>query len=90
MSNTNEKTTESPTQPKTPPVTEMLVASLIKTFEPAIAPGPDVEMMTTIDIIDEMAAIADVEKWEVVTALKQSGFTIHHNEAGFFWLLKRK
>ena len=89
--NNEEKTTDTPAQePNKPTISEILTEALLQTYEPASIPGPDVEMLTTIDIIDEMAAIADVEKWEVVTALKQSGFTIHHSDAGFHWLLKRK
>lgn len=93
MSN-KEKTTETPAsetqKPQEPTISEILIQTLTETYEPAITPGPNVEMLTTMDLIEEMAAIADVEKWEVVAALQKSGFITHYSDAGFHWLLKRK
>lgn len=59
-------------------------------YIPVNTPAPDVEFLSTIDILEELSSICDVEKSKLVTALSQSGFSLYHNDAGSFWLLKRK
>lgn len=72
------------------PIVEMLVANLMMVFEPIDEPDENSELFATIEIMDEMRRIADVEKWQVVTALQKAGFKTVYNDAGFFWVLRRK
>lgn len=82
--------TNDPGKEEIPSINEILFKSLISMYIPVNTPAPDVEFLSTIDILEELSSICDVEKSKLVTALSQSGFSLYHNDAGSFWLLKRK
>lgn len=67
-----------------------LMQALSATYEPVAQPGPNVELFTTHDILSQMAAIVEIDICQVAAAMQAAGFSITHNEAGFFWMLKRR
>ena len=73
-----------------PSITKILIEKFISMYQPTSTLGADVELMTTVDIMEELYPICEVEKNEIVAVLSKFGFSLHHNEAGSFWLLKRK
>lgn len=50
----------------------------------------DPELKTTLELVEEMAPVADVGKWEIQLALQRAGFEIKYSDAGPFWVLYRK
>jgi hypothetical protein len=72
------------------PIILMMTENLAEVYEPVDVPGPGVELLSTLDIMEEMSNIADVEKMDVVKALLQSGFKTYYSDAGFCWLLQKK
>jgi phage major head subunit gpT-like protein len=40
--------------------------------------------------MEEMGSIADVKKKKIVAALLSAGFKTIYNDAGFYWIMKKK
>lgn len=60
-------------------------------FEPADAPGPDVEIKTTDEIINDLASMADMEPNPVADTIATLGFHSFHSADGLHgWMLRRK
>lgn len=49
----------------------------------------DLELKTTLDIVEEMETIADVSKNDVAEALEKGGYGLRYTEAGIYWELYR-
>ena len=75
---------------KVPSIADVLTQTLCRSYEPANSPGEETEMKTTLEIMEEMGSIADVKKKEIVAALLKAGFKTIYNDAGFYWIMKRK
>lgn len=76
-------------QPTPPTITDHIIAALCEFYQPAGEPE-SMELKTTIDLIDEIASIADIEKWTVTLALETAGFKLKYTDAGMYWKLYRK
>jgi len=74
----------------TPDITSELTTILLQAWQPAEPGMPGVELKTSMDLLEEMAAIADVEKREIAVAMKQAGFKIAYIDGGFYWVMKKK
>lgn len=66
-----------------------LIELLIKEYSPTGNPG-DMDLKSTLDIVEEMGPIADVTKNEISEALVKEGFRLKYTEAGVYWKLYRK
>ena len=71
-------------------ITDSLISSFLENFEPAEKITENPEFKSTLDIIEEMNSIAEVEKWEINEVLKNSGFKIKYIEGSFYWILYPK
>lgn len=78
-------TTEIPEKPKSN-ILDLLIAALLEKYSPA-GPTENVEMKSTLDILDEMEPVAQLDRWQLQIALEQSGFKPTYTDAGAFWLL---
>lgn len=72
-----------------PSVTEILIDLLLDNYAPK-GESANLELKTTTDIMEEFATIADVEKWEIATAMQLGGFCLDYNDAGVFWKMYKK
>lgn len=79
-----------PPESKAPSITDVLTQTLCRSFEPVNYPGEETELKTTLEIMEEMGSIADVKKKDIVAALLKAGFKTIYNDAGFYWIMKRK
>lgn len=68
---------------------EMLISEFLKMYKPVISPEPDIELKTTIDLMQEISVIIDMDKKEVANAMYDAGFKTTYTEAGFSWMMKR-
>jgi hypothetical protein len=73
-------------QPPVPSITDNIIAALGEFYQPTGDPAA-MELKTTMDLIDEMAAISDIEKWTITLALQIAGFKLKYTDAGLFWVL---
>ena len=72
-----------------PIITDNLIKALCELYEPTDT-TEGVELKTSIDLMEEMAPIADVEKEEIATAMEKANFKLKYTDAGVFWMLKKK
>lgn len=79
-------------EPKQPAPENKTVSKIIDAFINFYRPTGtgEPELKTTIELVEEMATVADVSKWELQLALQQAGFTISYCESGPFWVLYAK
>lgn len=70
-------------------ISETLIDLLLQNFAPT-GVQHQMELRSTLDIVEEFRPIAEVEKWEIATALQLSGFQLKYTEAGVYWLMYRK
>ncbi len=68
--------------------TRKLIDLICARYQPAINAEDADEMLTTIDLIEQISDFADTTKDIVFNAMKAAGFNIHYTGAGFVWLLK--
>lgn len=73
----------------TPGIDETLIALLLHSFAPT-GTQQQLELRSTLDIVEEFSSIAEVEKWKVATAMELAGFRLSYTEAGVFWQMYRK
>ncbi len=71
-----------------PDYTNHLISVLNQRYSPASSPSDSDEMLTTVDLIEEISDFADTTKEIVFDAMIKAGFKIHNTGAGFVWLLK--
>jgi hypothetical protein len=71
---------------KTPSISEQLINTLIENYATEGNPA-DINLKTTMDIMEEMAPVFDVEKWQIALSLQKAGFKITYTNAGPFWML---
>ena len=83
----SEESEEKKPAPQNDTVTKLLDAFL-QFYTPEATGDP--ELKTTLDLVEEMAPVADVEKWEIQLALQLAGFRIRYCESGPFWVLYQK
>lgn len=72
----------------TPGIDETLIDLLLSNFAPT-GQQQQLELRSTLDIVEEFSPIAEVEKWKVTTALELAGFRLSYTEAGVFWQMYR-
>ncbi len=68
--------------------TRKLIDLIRARYQPAINAEDADEMLTTIDLIEEISDFADTTKEIVFNEMTNAGFKIHYTGAGFVWLLK--
>jgi phage major head subunit gpT-like protein len=73
-----------------PSIAQILTQTLCRSYEPANSSDEETELKTTLEIMEEMGSIADVKKKEIVAALLKAGFKTIYNDAGFYWIMKKK
>lgn len=73
-------------QPPVPTITDHIITALCEFYQPEGEPE-NMELKTTMDLIDELAAIADIEKWTITLALETAGFKLKYTDAGMYWVL---
>ena len=73
-----------------PTLTDDLITAFTQMYQPAEISTPGVELKSTIEIIEEMETIAEVNQVLVATALKEAGFKFTYTGAGPFWVLLPK
>lgn len=83
----SEESEEKTPAPQNETVTKLLDAFL-QFYTPEATGDP--ELKTTLDLVEEMAPVADVGKWEIQLALLLAGYKIKYCDAGPFWVLYRK
>jgi hypothetical protein len=86
MTTSNQQPEPSTQQPELPTITDHIIEALCEFYHPEGDPQ-SMELKTTIDLIDEISAIADIEKWTITLALQVAGFKLKQTEAGMFWML---
>lgn len=74
-------------QETTPTFTDTLIETFLQAWKPAQKNDAGTELKSTLDIIDEMAAMTDAEKWEINTALSKAGFKTTYVDGGYYWML---
>ncbi len=67
-------------------ITELITEAIFELYAPA-GNADALELKSTIDLMNEISAIADIEKWEITTALKEAGFKLKYTGGGMFWAL---
>lgn len=85
----NEQTELSADNQQATTITDHIIAALCQFYQPEGEPE-NLELKTTMDIIDEISAIADIEKWTVTLAMETAGFTLKYTDAGIYWVLYKK
>ncbi len=92
MKEKEEETTGTPEEEKekTPTFTETLLDAFFEKYIPTQKQTRHTDTKTTIEIMEEMASISDVEKWEINTALQQAGFKTTYIDGAFYWMLQPK
>lgn len=82
----DEVTNAAPKTPEKPKIIDLLMDALLVKYSPT---GNDeqVELKSTIDLIDEMEPVAQIDKWQVQTAMELAGFKPRYTAAGFLWQL---
>lgn len=69
----------------------IIVEEYIKRYAPADTFGPGVVIITTADIINELADMADLDPDEVNTVLIREGYRPGRNNSGSFgWLMRQR
>ncbi len=86
MTTSNEQPESSTQQPELQIITDHIIEALCEFYHPEGDPQ-NMELKTTIDLIDEISAIADIEKWTITLALQVAGFKLKQTDAGMFWML---
>ena len=91
MTTSNEKPENQQPEPSdkqqvTPTITDHIIAALCEFYQPEGEPE-SLELKTTMDLIDELAAIADIEKLAISVALETAGFKLKYTDAGMYWKL---
>jgi hypothetical protein len=73
-------------KPQTPHIAELVINAICEQYAPE-GNADSLELKSTIDLMNEISAIADIEKWEITTALKEAGFKLKYTGGGLFWAL---
>ncbi len=68
--------------------TRKLIDLIRARYQPVINAEDADEMLTTIDLIEEISDFVDTTKEIVFNEMTNVGFKIHYTGAGFVWLLK--
>lgn len=69
----------------------IILEEYIKRYAPADTFGPGVVIITTADIINELADMADLDPDEVNTVLVREGYRPGRNNSGSFgWLMRQR
>lgn len=69
----------------------IIVEEYIKRYAPADTFGPGVVIITTADIINELADMADLDPHEVNAVLIREGYRPGRNNSGSFgWLMRQR
>ncbi len=69
----------------------IIVEEYIKRYAPADTFGPGVVIITTADIINELADMADLDPDEVNTVLIREGYRPGRNNSGSFgWMMRQR
>ena len=69
----------------------IIVEEYIKRYAPADTFGPGVVIITTADVINELADMADLDPDEVNTVLIREGYRPGRNNSGSFgWLMRQR
>ena len=69
----------------------IILEEYIKRYAPADTFGPGVVIITTADIINELADMADLDPDEVNTVLIREGYRPGRNNSGSFgWLMRQR
>ena len=76
--------------PKEIGVEESLVAMIFDRYEPVETLPESTELKTTIDLVDEMEATADVSRNAVKKAMEEFGFKLHYTGGEYVWMLKER
>lgn len=84
---TNPDTTEEQ-KPDIPPIADKLIEAFATFYQPADPTDETMEAKSTLDIIEEMASVSDVEKYEIAIGLEKKGFKIIYTAVGAFWAVK--
>lgn len=69
-------------------ITTRLLEAFNQYYTPEATGEP--ELRTTLDILEEIAPVADVSKNDIQNALQLAGYTIRYCESGPFWVLYQK
>jgi len=88
---TTETTHDAPETPiaigaKKSNILELLIEALLQKYSPT-GTGDQMELKSTLDILDEMEPVAQLDKWQLQLALEQNGFKPRYTDAGAFWQL---
>lgn len=89
MKTTNENPAPGNQQPSPPAITDRIIAALCEFYQPEGLPE-NMELKTTMDLIDELSAIADIEKLTISLAMETAGFQLKYTDAGMYWKLYKK
>ena len=69
----------------------IILEEYIKRYAPADTFGPGVVIITTADIINELADMADLDPDEVNTVLIREGYRPGRNNSGSFgWMMRQR
>ena len=74
---------------QTPTVTDHIITALCEFYQPE-GETERLDLKTTMDLIDEISAIADIEKWTISAAMETAGFKLKYTDAGMYWKLFKK
>ena len=86
---TSIKDRESSIQHQESSITAQLITALLETYQPTDT-TEGAELKTSIDLMEDMATIADVEKEEIAAAMQKAKFKLEYNDAGVFWVMKKR
>lgn len=79
---------KAPDQNTTPQVKDILLTALLDAYSPSESKG-QLELKSTLDIVEEMSSVADIHKWEIQAALVTAGFTVHYAGNCYLWKMYR-
>ena len=82
----SEEATSDPAAPEKSKIIDLLMEALLERYFPS-GNNDKIELKSTLDLIDEMEPIAQIDKWQVQTAMELAGFKPRYTEAGFLWQL---
>ena len=75
---------QNPAAKTAPNVKDILITALLKSWSPHETDG-QLELKSTLDIMEEMSSVADIEKWAIQAALVAAGFDVHYAGNCYLW-----
>lgn len=77
-------------KPKGISVEESLVAMIFDRYEPVDNLPESTDQKTTLELVDEMEATADVSRNAVKKAMEEFGFKLHYTGSEYVWMLRER